>query len=485
MIPQTMLGRTLLILIGGILLVQALGGVFYYRDWKNFRENAEHSRLIERMATYVQWMNTATPLQREFLLRTNRPKGMRAWQSKKSVLKDEANWFGVEAFIRSGLAEELGGIDPMRIRVEDDEHPPFPPAGFRKYRKKHDDDDDDDDDHDRDHDRDEVDDKRKHWRKMMGRYERNDFNASLTVSVLLDDGTWLNMRIPFARPTPPNFVPFAMPLLFLSLLVTLIAYVIMRRANKPLARMAQAAETLGRDVNAPPMSEDGPREVRDAARAFNEMQTRLRRFVQDRTHMLAAISHDLRTPITRMRLRAEFVEDDQQREKMLADLDEMEAMIKATMSFARDDVANEAVSAIDLAALVESLCEDMRETGGDVRYSGMDELSFKGRPVALKRAVSNLIGNALKYAGACQVTLNVEDDHIILTVRDDGPGIPESELDEVFRPFRRVEGSRNKETGGVGLGLAVVRSVAHAHGGTAELMNCPGGGLEAKLVLPR
>lgn len=468
LIPQTMLGRTLVILIGGILLVQALGGVFYYRDWKNFRESAEHSRLIERMATYVQWMNAASPLQREFLLRTNRPRGMRTWQSTQSAVDDEANWFGVEAFIRSGLSEELGGIDLKRIRVDDDERRPFPPGGgFGQHRMQN--------------NNNIPDDQRPHWGRMMNGHK---YNARLMVAVLLDDGTWLNMRIPFERPTPPGFVPFAMPLLFLSLLVALVAFVIMRRANKPLARMAQAAETLGRDVNAPPMKEDGPREVRDAARAFNEMQTRLRRFVQDRTHMLAAISHDLRTPITRMRLRAEFVEDDQQREKMLSDLDEMESMIKATMSFARDDVANEAVSPIDLAALVESLCEDMRETDGNVTYKGMEELPFKGRPVGLKRAVANLVGNALKYAGACEVVLEADQRQVTLTVKDNGPGIPESELEEVFRPFRRLEGSRNKETGGVGLGLAVVRSVAHAHGGTAQLMNRPEGGLEAKIILP-
>lgn len=468
LIPQTMLGRTLVTLIGGILLVQALGGVFYYRDWKNFRESAEHSRLIERMATYVQWMNAASPLQREFLLRTNRPRGMRTWQSTQSAVDDEANWFGVEAFIRSGLSEELGGIDLKRIRVDDDERRPFPPGGgFGQHRMQN--------------NNNVPDDQRPHWGRMMNGHK---YNARLMVAVLLDDGTWLNMRIPFERPTPPGFVPFAMPLLFLSLLVALVAFVIMRRANKPLARMAQAAETLGRDVNAPPMKEDGPREVRDAARAFNEMQTRLRRFVQDRTHMLAAISHDLRTPITRMRLRAEFVEDDQQREKMLSDLDEMESMIKATMSFARDDVANEAVSPIDLAALVESFCEDMRESDEDVTYSGMEELPFNGRPVGLKRAVANLVGNALKYAGACEVVLEADQRQVSLTVKDNGPGIPENELEEVFRPFRRVEGSRNKETGGVGLGLAVVRSVAHAHGGTAQLMNRPEGGLEAKIILP-
>ncbi len=468
-IPQTMLGRTLAIVIGCIILVQVLGGVVHYREWKNFSEDAERSKLIERMATYVQWMNAASPLQREFLLRSNRFSGMRAWQSKKASVHDEDDWFGIEGFVRTRLSETLGGIDKKRIRVDDDPKPP--PPRFRGRGRDHDDHDDDDDE--------------EHWKgKKRHFYKGNPDFAFVLVAVQLDDGVWLNMRVPFERFGPPRFFPFIMPLLIMTLIVVGVSAFIARRANKPLSRMAKAAERLGRDVNAPPMKEDGPREVREAATAFNDMQTRLRRFVQDRTHMLAAISHDLRTPITRMRLRAEFVEDDQQREKMLADLDEMETMIKATMAFARDDVANEAVSQVDLAALVETLCEDMREVGKDVTYEGLDELSFKGRPMGLKRAVDNLIGNALKYGTKCSVSILQEETKVIICVSDDGPGIPEAELEEVFQPFKRVEASRNKETGGVGLGLAVVRSVAHAHGGTAELENRPEGGLEARLILP-
>ncbi|NVK18912.1 MAG: HAMP domain-containing protein [Methylocystaceae bacterium] len=444
LIPQTMLGRTLAVVIGGILLVQILGGVLHYREWQQFSENAERTKLIERMATYVQWMNAANPLQRELLLRTKRLYKMRAWQSSQPAIEEANNWFGVEAFVRNRLADTLVDVDKMRVRVEE-----IPPRGP----------------HHREGDK-------RRWR------------PSLLVAVQLDDGAWLNMQLPSIGSDQRPFFPFIGLLTIMTLVVAIVAVLIMRSANKPLARMAKAAERLGRDVNAPPMNEDGPREVREAAHAFNDMQTRLRRFVQDRTHMLAAISHDLRTPITRMKLRAEFVEDDEERDKMLADLDEMESMIAATLSFARDDVANEEVSDLDLAALVESLCEDMGEAGGPVTYHGPDELSFKGRPVGLKRAISNLIGNALKYAGGCEVTLSSKDGQIILSITDDGPGIPEDELDEVFRPFRRVETSRNKETGGVGLGLAVVRSVAHAHGGTAELFNRDAGGLEAKLVLP-
>jgi signal transduction histidine kinase len=466
-IPQTMLGRTLAIVIGGILLVQIVGGVMHFREWKTFSENAERSKLIERMTTYVQWMNAATAMQREFLLRSNRFSGMRAWQTRQSPLGDYADWFGIEDYVRDRLSESLGGIDKKRIRVDDDSFK----KPFKKKHREHDYDDDDDDEH---------------WKEMRRHfYGKGRHRPNILVSIRLDDGTWLNMRVPYEGHIQPPLPPFFIPLLVLTIVVALVAYLIMRRANKPLQRMAEAAERLGRDVNARPMNEEeGPREVREAARAFNDMQTRLRRFVQDRTHMLAAISHDLRTPITRMRLRAEFVEDEQQRDKMLADLDEMETMIRATMAFARDDVANEAVSQIDLAALVETLCEDMRETGSDVTYEGLDDLSFNGRPIGIKRAVDNLIGNALKYGTSCVVSLVLEDEKAIIRVSDNGPGIPESELEEVFQPFKRVEESRNKETGGVGLGLAVVRSVAHAHGGTCELKNRAEGGLEAILTLP-
>jgi signal transduction histidine kinase len=457
-IPQTMLGRTLAVVVGGILLVQVMSGIFHYSEWRTFSENSERSKLIERMATYVQWMNQATPLQREFLLRSNRSK-LRAWQTPDAVIKELDNWFGIEAFVRDRLGEALGDIDKKRIRVSELEQDQQIPENLNIRKHNLD----------------------QHRQRVFG---DRPLRPRILVAVQLDDGAWLNMILPYrGLPAPPVF-PFVIPLLAFTLVVALVAVLMTMRANKPLTRMAKAAEQLGRDVNAPPMSEEGPREVREAAHAFNEMQTRLRRFVQDRTNMLAAISHDLRTPITRMKLRAEFVEDDEQRDKMLSDLNEMEAMIKATMAFARDDVAHEAVSSMDLAALVESLCEDRREMGGDVTYIGPDELPFKGRPMGLKRALDNLVSNALKYATTCTVTLSMGQDAVVLVVTDNGPGIPEEELEEVFRPFRRVEGSRNKETGGVGLGLAVVRSVCHAHGGTATLKNLPNGGLEATLVLP-
>jgi signal transduction histidine kinase len=261
--------------------------------------------------------------------------------------------------------------------------------------------------------------------------------------------------------------------------------VAVRRATQPFATFASAAERLGVDVNAPPLSESGPREVRRAAHAFNVMQGRIRRFVHDRTQMLAAISHDLKTPITRLRLRAEFVEDDDQRARMLADLAEMEQMIAATLAFARDDAASEPRLRLDLAAMVQGMVEDFQDLGAPCAYDGPEALVISGRPVALKRAIANLIDNAVKYGGVARVGLTEQGATVRLTIDDDGPGIPEEAFERVFAPFVRLETSRSRATGGTGLGLAVARAAALAHGGAITLANRPEGGLRVTFTLPR
>ncbi|RYI99163.1 MAG: HAMP domain-containing protein [Acetobacteraceae bacterium] len=264
-----------------------------------------------------------------------------------------------------------------------------------------------------------------------------------------------------------------------------------RRLTRPVRALAEAAERLGRDVNAPPMPEAGPTEVAKAAHAFNTMAERIRRFVGDRTQMLAAIGHDLRTPITRLRLRAEFMDDDEQRRKMLSDLDEMEAMVAATLAFARDDSAGEPTAPLDLAALCRTVLDEAADARPDlaeaIGYEGPERLVVQARPVALKRALANLIGNALAYGGAARLVLTAPEAPgrpVRLAVEDNGPGIPPESLEAVFQPFRRLEASRNRETGGTGLGLPIARNILRAHGGDVVLRNRPGGGLVALANLP-
>ncbi|WP_376090443.1 ATP-binding protein [Roseomonas sp. CCTCC AB2023176] len=314
--------------------------------------------------------------------------------------------------------------------------------------------------------------------------------GTLYVALRLPDGPWLNLKIHMPPPRPWHSETFLASFALMTIAAAILIVWATRRLTRPVRDLAAAANALGRDVNAPPLPEDGPREVATAAHAFNTMAERIRRFVGDRTQMLAAIGHDLRTPITRLKLRAEFMEDDEQRAKMLADLEEMEAMVNATLAFARDDAAAEPSVPLDLAALCRTVVDEASDAhpdlaAEDVAYEGPERLTVRGRPVALKRAVANLVSNALSYGNAARLRLEPPSGGAIrLLVDDDGPGIPEESREAVFQPFRRLEASRNKETGGVGLGLPIVRNIVRAHGGDVSLRNRDGGGLRAEVVLP-
>ena len=268
--------------------------------------------------------------------------------------------------------------------------------------------------------------------------------------------------------------------------VAIVAVLAARRFAAPVRRLADAADRLGQDLDAPPLPEGhGPRELRAAARAFNRMQERLKSFVADRTRMLAAISHDLRTSLTRLRLRMELIEDDEVRSKATRDLEEMQAMLEATLAFARDDAKGEPRVALDLAGLVQTACDVFADAGHTTSYAGPAHLRLHGRQMALRRLLDNLIDNAVKYGGGAEVTLRAADDAVEIDVADRGPGIPATERQKVFEPFYRLEVSRSRETGGTGLGLAVARGIARAHGGDVTLHDRPGGGLIATIRLPR
>jgi signal transduction histidine kinase len=311
----------------------------------------------------------------------------------------------------------------------------------------------------------------------------------LIVSMRLPDGLWLTQSTHLVPPRPWHSPGFLAAFALMTVTACLLTLWAVRRLTAPLRTLAAAAEALGRDVNAPPLPETGPAEIATAAAAFNTMAGRIRRFVQDRTELLTAIGHDLRTPITRLKLRAEFVEDDEQRRKMLADLEELEAMVSATLAFGRDAKTTEAVSAIDLAELLRTVLDEAADThpgeADKLTYDGPAHYTVRARPLALKRALANLIGNAIAYGGGARVRLTAPGDGVVTVhVEDDGPGIPVAELERVFDPFYRLEASRNRETGGVGLGLPIARNILRAHGGDVVLSNGSPAGLRATVQLP-
>jgi len=268
-----------------------------------------------------------------------------------------------------------------------------------------------------------------------------------------------------------------------ALAVSPVAYLFARRLAGPIRLFADAAERLGRDPRAEPLAVKGPAEIRVAATAFNEMQQRLRRYVEDRTAMVGAIAHDLRTPLTRLRFRIEGLPDEQ-KAKMSNDIDQMEEMISAALTFVRDASRPGERTQMELSSLLESLCDEMAETGASTEVESGEKVVLEGDPMALRRLFSNLLENAVKFGGAARTRVFRDASNAFVEIEDDGPGIPPSDREKVFEPFYRREPSRSRQTGGIGLGLAVVRSIARGHGGDVDLVNRVGGGLTARVQLP-
>ena len=308
-----------------------------------------------------------------------------------------------------------------------------------------------------------------------------DAGQTFSVALQLMDGTWLNFSFASVKTLPFSSWSQLLALAGGIAAVMILGVGAMRLITRPIESLASAAEELGRGARPGDVPEAGLNEVRQAARAFNLMQHRIRRMIEDRTQMIAAISHDLRTPITRLRLRAEFVEDAEEQQKMLADLDQMEAIIKSTLAFAREDADTEPTSLVDLTALLQEVAENHPPA----KLMTRAPCTLRARPVALRRCFNNLVENAIRYGGSAEIAIRDLPDAIEVTVDDCGPGIPEDRLKDVFRPFVRLEQSRNRDSGGAGLGLAIARSVVLAHGGTIVLANRSEGGLRAWVRLPK
>ena len=440
--PRSLAGRTALVLLLALTAVQAAGLTIHALD--------------------------RVDLQRFSQAREISARAISAWRTVILAPADRRGQMLAELELPSGLAATLDEVPLARM-----EQPPIPPPIARMLRL------------------DLLGGGPPRFRPREIITSWGEHGPNFLISLRLPSGEWLNLRISLPPPRPWHSETFLIAFFAMTFAAGLLILWAVRRLTRPVRALAEAAERLGRDVNAPPMPEVGPTEVAKAAHAFNTMAGRIRRFVADRTQMLAAIGHDLRTPITRLRLRAEFMEDDEQRRKMLADLDEMEAMVAATLAFARDDSAGEPTVALDLAALCRTVLDEAADARPDlaagIGYSGPDRLVVQARPVALKRALANLIGNALAYGSAARLELAAPDGAgrpVRLAIEDDGPGIPPEQLEAVFQPFRRLEASRNRETGGTGLGLQIARYILRAHGGDVVLRNRPGGGLVALASLP-
>jgi signal transduction histidine kinase len=453
--PRTLFGQILIATLVAIVAAQALAAWLLLDDRSRFAARLWGAHTAQRVAGLVDAVDQAGPGERARLVRALNFAPMR-------VTLDEPWLAGAAAPIAEvpGFAAELRRALARPLEVQVVAPPPERGAGGAPERAE------------------APEPGEPHHAHRPG--------LRVLVQARLSDGSVLTIR--HAAPAPPSEQPFRL----LGWIVVLIAIVaalsawIVRKLTRPLAVFAGAATGLARNLDQPPLSEQGPAEIAAAARAFNRMQRDLRQTLEARAQTLAAVSHDLRLPITRLRLRIEKIADAAVREAIEADLVEMDRMIGDTLEFLRAGRGDEPPVRLDVNALVEGLIEDMQAIGCRVELHGAAEAPLLARGQPLRRCLGNLLDNACRYGGgAVDLTVRDESARIEFAVEDRGPGIPEAERERVFEPFVRLEASRAKHTGGTGLGLAIARAVARRHGGDVSLQQRPGGGLRAVLVLPR
>lgn len=307
----------------------------------------------------------------------------------------------------------------------------------------------------------------------------------IRISIFITKDKWLNVEI--LSSIENGYIQYL--LISFEIIFTLFLAIllwIMYQQTVPLRVIAEAAKQLSTDLNVDPLQLKGPAITRYAFQAINEMQEKLKNLIQERTLMLAAISHDLRTPLTSMRLRGELIDDPTQRQKNHQDITEMETMISQILAFTKEDYLHEKKSKIDLLALVASICHDFSDSGHSVKFIAQENqrIVYHGSMISLKRAFSNLVDNAVKYGESVEVDLILNDKKLSLIVKDDGPGISEADRSRLFTPFYRVDVSRSRKKFGVGLGLVIARNIIHAHGGNIELTGNPPRGLQVVVTFP-
>ena len=309
--------------------------------------------------------------------------------------------------------------------------------------------------------------------------------ARFEVGIRQGDGSWLIFTVP--ADTLSRFWLGRALLIVLGVVcaATLVAWLLFRRITRPVTALAVASDRFAAGLPAEPLAETGPPELKRATAAFNRMRQRIGDLLAERTSMLAAIAHDLRTPLTRLRLRLEDLPDDTARSRAKADVHAMETMLRETLAYAKDVAGVEQATDLDFAALVRTAVDDLADAGKETSFEGPDRLVVRGRPTALRRAIDNLLVNAVTYGSNADVTLAASEKTATLSIADRGPGIPEAMRERVFEPFFRLETSRSRATGGTGLGLALARGIVRSHGGDIQILDRPGGGAILEVTLAR
>ena len=470
--PRSLAGQLTLLLLLALAAAQGVAVALFAWERMEALRDAHRDDAVLRTATVARLLGGTPPSLHDAVITAASTDLARFSLTGEPVVGEPGT--GERAAAIAGDLSAALGLRPEQVRVAplwtrflddhdcDDHH---------DHDDDHDDDDDrdEDHDHDRNHDNDDPDHREPDW---------------FTASVALEDGRWLNVAVGPPPGAPAWGAAFLAVFLLSALGIAAVAVVMGRRLAKPMRGLANAAGQLGRGEAVEDLSEAGTVETRETVRAFNLMRARLDRYVRDRTAMLAAVSHDLRTPITSLRLHAEFVEDAETKAKILAALDEMQRMTEDALAFIREDMQREETRTVDLHALLDSVAADLAELGRDIAVAESERVLVACRPTALRRALRNLLENAAVYGGRATARIERHDAETRVIVEDEGPGIPEADLERVFEPFVRLEASRSRDTGGSGLGLAIARGIVRRHGGDIALESRAEGGLRATVTLP-
>ncbi len=465
LLPGSLFGRMALLLLLGLILAQFLTASILLRDRGQVLYDSIQEGMITRTVDIVRLLDSLTVAEREKLLPVLSGPDLKLFLADQPVSAPEPDNESALAaeVIQAQLLKRLPRGTRVQVGMEGFLMEPRSPAQHRRHMM-------------------EGGPMSGPWAYMHGIHA---MAQSFLIQVQLQDRSWVIFERGFdARLFDwPTRLLIALGVLLVS--VVLLSLIGVRYLVRPLQKMKLAAEGLGKDIHQPPLQEAGPAEVRDTAKAFNTMQSRLKNYIEDRSEILAAVSHDLKTPLTRLRLRAGLMQNEELREKTEKDLDDMESMVSATLDFMRGTETGEPNQALDLMALLESVQEDAWDAGENVELEGQVFEPYYGKPLALKRCLINLIGNAIRYGEEARISIRDEGNSVTINICDSGPGIPKEALKRVFDPFYRLENSRAQHTGGTGLGLGIARNIARAHGGELVLQNQAGGGLCARLVLPR
>ncbi len=492
-LPKSLAGQLIAVLLLALVVAQ-LASFHILRDDRRLAFIfVSQQEVMSRTVSVVRLLNETEPALHKTIVAAASSRRLRFQLADRSAVGKDDEHEGFDHFLEKRLAWELEE-DAGEVRVA-----------------VHDEDDDEDDDRAENADINDGhnpfwvpnDEKRfREWRDGRGgkffgdrkgrrhfgpRHRRSRLGMTIAIATKSGAKSWLNVYSLVPPTNPAIAISSLITIGIMAVLLVIIVIFMVRRATRPVAKLADSAERFGRGEDVGLLPEMGPADIRKATRAFNEMQERLSRFVKDRTRMLAAITHDLRTPITSLRIRAEMIEDEEAREKILETLAEMQNLTEAALDFARQEASDEETRSVDLVALFDSLCADLADLGQAVEFKNNEpeRLPYACHPLALKRALRNVIENAVRYGGQAEVDISLTDQEVCINVSDKGPGIPEEEREQIFEPFFRLEESRNRETGGIGLGLAIARTIVRSHGGDIRISDSEQGGAMFSICLPR